>query len=549
MDALKVGSVDGVMEPQHLRSGGIQLLTRAAQGSLPWQERQHQKKRPLQLLSDIEHSLVFESARGFVLGQVGTHYPAPLEAIQTIERSAKLDRTGARPIEIAGFVKLAKTPVAENLITLFLADQFNKKKTKALIKQVSPLHQAAVLGAGIMGGGIAYQSASKGTPILMKDITPKALALGLGEAVKLLSKQVERKKLSPEDMARTMGAITPTLSYGDFGPVQIAIEAVIENEAIKISVLKELESHTSPECILASNTSTISISRLGASLSRPDKFCGMHFFNPVHKMPLVEIIRGDKTCDQTIAAVVDYALKMGKLPIVVQDCPGFLVNRVLFPYFYGFMKLIEDGVDFVRIDKLMESFGWPMGPAYLLDVIGLDTGVHAGAVMAKAFPDRMGFSKTSAMGVLVDQKRLGQKSGFGFYRYVFDKKGSPKKHFDPETQSLLAPFVKPSRQVVSDESLSDESIIDRMMLPMILETALCLQERIVATPMEADLALIHGLGFPPFRGGVLKYADGMGLGVLCERSRAFEGLGNCYKPGALVQQLAQKHQLFYTQMG
>jgi 3-hydroxyacyl-CoA dehydrogenase / enoyl-CoA hydratase / 3-hydroxybutyryl-CoA epimerase / enoyl-CoA isomerase len=246
-----------------------------------------------------------------------------------------------------------------------------------------------VLGAGIMGGGIAYQSASKGTPILMKDIKEEAIELGLKEARKLFAKQVERGKLTTEQMAEKLTNIRPTLSYGDFGHVDLVVEAVVENPKVKDAVLTEVEGLVGEETILASNTSTISITRLAENLKRPENFCGMHFFNPVHRMPLVEVIRGEKTGDAAVAATVAYARAMGKTPIVVNDCPGFLVNRVLFPYFGGFSKLVEQGADFQHIDKVMEKFGWPMGPAYLLDVVGMDTAVHAGEVMAEGFPDRM----------------------------------------------------------------------------------------------------------------------------------------------------------------
>ena len=239
-------------------------------------------------------------------------------------------------------------------IGLFLNDQELKKKAKAHDAIAQDVKLAAVLGAGIMGGGIAYQSASKGTPILMKDIREEGIKMGLNEASKLLGKRVEKGRMTTAQMAESLSAIRPTMSYGDFGHVDIVVEAVVENPKVKQAVLAEVEAAVKEGTILASNTSTISISLLAKALKRPENFVGMHFFNPVHMMPLVEVIRGEKSSDEAVATTVAYAKKMGKNPIVVNDCPGFLVNRVLFPYFGGFSKLLSFGVDFARIDKVME---------------------------------------------------------------------------------------------------------------------------------------------------------------------------------------------------
>ena len=390
-----------------------------------------------------------------------------------------------------------------------------------------------------MGGGIAYQSASKGTPILMKDINDGALELGLNEAIKLLNKMVTRKRITPEIMAKTISMITPTLSYGDFGSVDTIVEAVVENIKIKSSVLADLEENVSADTVIASNTSTISITELAKNLKRPEKFCGMHFFNPVHRMPLVEIIRGEKSSEATIAQTVKYALQMGKTPIVVNDCAGFLINRVLFPYFNGFNKLIEDGVDYKRIDKVMEKFGWPMGPAYLLDVVGIDTGAHAGSIMGDAFPDRMKMTGETIVEVMLGEKRLGQKNGIGFYKYEIDKRGKPKKVVDPDVDSIISKVVKSTVEV------TDEEIVDRMMLPMIFECARCLEEKIVNTPQEVDMGLLMGLGFPPFRAGALKYADSVGLKNIAEKSQEYIELGKMYEPTDGFKQLADSGKTYY----
>jgi 3-hydroxyacyl-CoA dehydrogenase/enoyl-CoA hydratase/3-hydroxybutyryl-CoA epimerase/enoyl-CoA isomerase len=345
--------------------------------------------------------------------------------------------------------------------------------------------------------------------------------------------------MTTEKMAKVISQITPTLSYSDFTNTQFVVEAVVENEKIKKSVLAEVEKVTSPETVLASNTSTISITKLAEGLSRPDKFCGMHFFNPVHRMPLVEIIRGAKTSEETIAQAVNYANQMGKTPIVVNDCAGFLVNRILFPYFKGFVHLIEDGVDFQRIDKVMEKFGWPMGPAYLLDVVGIDTGVHAAKIMADAFPDRMSYSTKTILDVMYENKRFGQKNGLGFFEYEVDKKGKPVKKVNPAVYELIKPCVK------NEITVTDEDIIMRMMIPMITEASRCLEDKIVSTPVEVDMGLLLGLGFPPFRAGALKYADSIGLKKLEEISKKYTSIGHMYELTPFMKGMAAENKTYY----
>ncbi|MFC7369972.1 MULTISPECIES: fatty acid oxidation complex subunit alpha FadB [Vreelandella] len=538
--ALKVGAVDAVVSHELLEEAALDMLDRANAGELDYQARREEKKAPLNL-NAIEQMMAFETAKGFVAGKAGPHYPAPVESIKVIQKGAGETRARAQTIEAKAFAKLALSSVAFNLVGLFLNDQVVKKKGSKYEKQSQPVKQTAVLGAGIMGGGIAYQSASKGTPIVMKDINEEAIELGLKEARKLFSKQVERKKLTTEQMAEKLTNIRPTLSYGDFDNVDLVVEAVVENPKVKDAVLTEVEGMVSENTILTSNTSTISINRLAKNLKRPENFCGMHFFNPVHRMPLVEVIRGEKTSDAAVAATVAYARAMGKTPIVVNDCPGFLVNRVLFPYFGGFSFLVEQGADFQRVDKVMEKFGWPMGPAYLLDVVGLDTAVHANEVMAEGFPDRMARDGKTAIQVMYDNKRLGQKNDKGFYAYEEDKKGKPKKVTDEQAYALVKDVVKEQKE------FSDEDIIARMMVPLCLETVRCLEDGIVETPAEADMALIYGIGFPPFRGGALRYIDAMGVAEFVKLAENLaDELGPLYAPTEKLRQMAQNNEQFYS---
>ncbi len=531
-EALAVGAIDGVVSLAELRQACGSLVREAYQGNLDWQARQREKTAPLTLGSKFEGMMAFGSAKAVVGAKAGPHYPAAIAAISAMEASAHKSRDEARDIEIAGFITLATSTVADSLISIFLAEQFTKKKTHDLVKKAPPAAEAkllGVLGAGIMGGGIAYQAASSGLKTIMKDITEAALEAGLKEAAELFVGQVERKKISVPELARGLNSISATLRYEEFIRTAVVIEAVVENQGIKQKVLAELEQVVSAECVLASNTSTISITQLAEKLERPEQFCGIHFFNPVHRMPLVEVIKGKKTSDQTIARAVSLATQLGKKPIVVGDCPGFLVNRILFPYFFGFMQLLADGVDYLRIDTVMERYGWPMGPAFLLDVIGIDTAVHAARVMAEGFPERMAFASPSAMTVLQQAGRLGQKSASGFYRYEKDKNAKLQKQSDAGVLAILDDIIS------KDLSLSDEEIVARLMVPMTNEAIRCLEEGIVATPMELDLALIYGLGFPPFRGGILKAVDQQGLANFARSAEPLAVLGPCYQLPALAE--------------
>ncbi|EPN4956193.1 fatty acid oxidation complex subunit alpha FadB [Vibrio diabolicus] len=539
-EALKIGLLDAVVETDALYESALQTLNSAINEKLDWQARRAQKTSPL-TLSKLESMMSFTMAKGLVAQKAGPHYPAPMTAVITIEEGARFARNEALDIERKHFVKLAKSEEAKSLVGLFLNDQYIKGIAKKAAKSASKdTQRAAVLGAGIMGGGIAYQSALKGVPVLMKDIAQASLDLGMTEASKLLNKRLSRGRIDGFKMAGILASITPSLHYAGIENSDVIVEAVVENPKVKAAVLSEVESHVGDDTVITSNTSTIPINLLAKSLKRPENFCGMHFFNPVHRMPLVEIIRGEHTSDETINRVVAYAAKMGKSPIVVNDCPGFFVNRVLFPYFGGFSMLLRDGADFTKIDKVMErKFGWPMGPAYLLDVVGIDTAHHAQAVMAEGFPERMGKQGRDAIDALFEADKYGQKNGSGFYSYTIDKKGKPKKTFSEEILPVLA-------DVCADkQDFDDETIIQRMMIPMINEVVLCLQEGIIATPQEADMALVYGLGFPPFRGGVFRYLDSVGIAEYVEMAKQHAELGAMYQLPQMLIDMAAKGESFY----
>ncbi len=540
--ALKEGAVDAVVAPNLLSAGALDLLKQCISGDIDYRARRTEKTSPVRHNS-IELMMAFESAKGVIGAQAGPHYPAPMQALKTMEKAVKLDRAAAIEVEAEAFAKLAGNEVTAALVGVFLKDQHVKRATKKYAGDARPVSLAAVLGAGIMGGGVAYQSASKGTPILMKDINQAALQTGMDEAVKLLSGQLKRGRIDTQKMARVLTQITPTLSYGDFNQVDLVVEAVVENIDIKKSVLAEVERSMSETAVLASNTSTISITELAKGLKNPENFCGMHFFNPVHRMPLVEVIRGEQTGEAAIARTVAYARAMGKTPVVVNDCPGFLVNRVLFPYFGGFSALVGDGADFRQIDRVMEGFGWPMGPAYLLDVVGIDTAHHADAVMAEGFPERMSHTGENVIDRMYKLGRFGQKNNMGFYRYEPDRRGKPVKLPDESIDDLLKGVSAGSREFDNDE------IVERMMIPLCIETVRCLEEQIVASPAEADMALIYGIGFPPFRGGVFHYLDQIGMAEFCRIAEKYEYLGPPYHPTEDMQARVANGQKYIQSAG
>jgi 3-hydroxyacyl-CoA dehydrogenase/enoyl-CoA hydratase/3-hydroxybutyryl-CoA epimerase/3-hydroxyacyl-CoA dehydrogenase/enoyl-CoA hydratase/3-hydroxybutyryl-CoA epimerase/enoyl-CoA isomerase len=313
----------------------------------------------------------------------------------------------------------------------------------------------------------------------------------------------------------------------------VVIEAVVENEEIKKQTYRELQSILSDDAILASNTSTISITRMATAWKTPENFAGMHFFNPVDRMQLVEVIRGEKTSDVTTATLVALARKIGKTPIVVRDCPGFLVNRILFPYINESLVLLEEGADPRAIDKAATAFGMPMGPLTLSDVVGLDTTLYAGSVVNKAFADRA--KTTRILNELVAARRLGQKSGAGFYSYAKGSRGVD----DPAFAAILEKCRIAHRTSDADE------ITDRLFLPLLTEASRCVMERIVRDPGDVDMALILGIGFPPWRGGILRWADTVGLVKILEKLKKYEPLGTRFEPTELMRELAANSRTFF----
>ena len=540
--AQQAGAVDVIAEPEELRTESLKVLQEMVDGTRDYEARRLQKTSPL-TLSDAELEAAASNYRAAVVGKLGSHYPAQLKAIDLVAGAASLGREEAVRRENVAFYEISQTPQARALVGLFLNEQYVVKlaKNRAVAHKPEPIKTAGVIGAGIMGGGIAYQNAIRGYSVVMKDIAQPALDLGIAEATKLLGKSVSRGKLTDDKAQQLLSSIRPTLVDSDINGCEILVEAVVELEVVKMQVLAAAEALLPTTSIMTSNTSTISINRLAEPLQRPENFCGMHFFNPVHAMPLVEIIRGEHTSDATVAAVCTYALGLGKKPIVVNDCPGFLVNRVLFAMLFGLEIMISEGADFQQIDKVMEGWGLPMGPAYLMDVIGIDTINHCYPVMMDGLPQR--FKKTADVWpteAVCNAKRLGQKNGLGYYRYELNEKGKPAKAVDPEVIAMLESLYGAAKQLDADE------IIDRLMVAMAMEMIHCLEEGVVASPAEADMALIYGVGFPPFHGGICRWMDEIGLQEICDRGDRYLSISELYRPTQKLRAMAAKGETLYS---
>ncbi|MGY8800522.1 MAG: fatty acid oxidation complex subunit alpha FadB [Pseudomonadales bacterium] len=540
--AQQAGAVDVIAEPEELRAESLKVLQEMVDGTRDYEARRLQKTSPL-TLSGAELEAAASNYRAAVVGKLGSHYPAQLKTIDLVAGAASLGRDEAVRRENVAFYEISQTAQARALVGLFLNEQYVVKlaKNRAVAHKPEPIKTAGVIGAGIMGGGIAYQNAIRGYSVVMKDIAQPALDLGIDEATKLLSKSVSRGKLTEDKAQQLLSSISPTLVDSDINGCEILVEAVVELEVVKMQVLAAAEALLPTTSIMTSNTSTISINRLAEPLQRPENFCGMHFFNPVHAMPLVEIIRGEHTSDATVAAVCTYALGLGKKPIVVNDCPGFLVNRVLFAMLFGLEIMISEGADFQQIDKVMEGWGLPMGPAYLMDVIGIDTINHCYPVMMDGLPQR--FKKTADVWpteAVCNAKRLGQKNGLGYYRYELNEKGKPAKVVDPEVIAMLESLYGAAKQLEADE------IIDRLMVAMAMEMIHCLEEGVVASPAEADMALIYGVGFPPFHGGICRWMDEIGLQEICDRGDRYLSISELYRPTEKLRAMAAKGETLYS---
>jgi 3-hydroxyacyl-CoA dehydrogenase/enoyl-CoA hydratase/3-hydroxybutyryl-CoA epimerase len=473
-------------------------------------------------------SMALGRARTMTLARTGGHYPAPLAAIEVLERTIRLPLDAGLAIEASRVADLVIGPVCKNLVRIFeLSERAKKEPVADPALKPAPVTRLLLVGAGVMGGGIAELASRTGIQVRVRDLKPEPLTHALQTARSLIAERQRRRRGGP-DAAREadaqMARIVPTLDLNGTGRADVAMEAVVEDLAIKRKVFAELDVRLPPGAVLATNTSSLSVDALAEGLVHADRMCGFHFFNPVHRMPLVEVVRGSRTSDQTMVTAVALARRMGKTPVVVADAPGFVVNRILMPYLSEAMVLLEEGYVLEDIDAAMRSFGMPMGPFEVLDEVGLDVAHKVGGVLSQAFPERM--AKSAALEKLLAAGRLGRKNGLGFYRHA-GKKRTP----DPAVRGLIG---RSRRRRAS----SLEVLAERMVVAMINEAARCLEEKVVADAGSIDLAMIFGAGFPPFRGGLLRHADTYGLAKVEMRLTAlWAEKGERFAPSALLSRL------------
>ena len=531
--AHKLRLIDERLHPAQLYDRARAVARELAEGQRPPRARRGLAERLLEG-TPPGRRLLLGQARKRVRRESGGHYPAPLAALDVIEASHGKSFEAGLAHEARALGRLIVGDVARNLIHVFHLLEAAKKAGPPGVAP-HPVQQAAVLGAGVMGGGIAQLLASNGIDVRLKDIRADALGSGLRHARELYEKAVKRRRITRRELQRAMDRIAPTLTYDGFGRTDLVIEAVLERMDVKQEVLREVEARVGPDTVLTSNTSSLSVSEMQRALERPAKFCGMHFFNPVHRMPLVEVVRGELSSEETVATVFALARRLDKTPVIVNDGPGFLVNRILAPYLNEAGWLLTEGAKVEAIDGALREFGMPMGPLRLLDEVGLDVARHAGRVMAEAFGERL--AAPPPMRALERTKLLGRKGGLGFYRYD----GEQQKAVNPEIYAALGAMAAAGRTPPA----ADE-IRERTVLAMVNEAARALGDGIAARAGDVDLAMITGTGFPPFRGGLLRYADTLGTRVVLERLERLERQhGARFAPAPLLRERAAAGRGFY----
>ncbi|MBS0210701.1 MAG: enoyl-CoA hydratase/isomerase family protein [Planctomycetes bacterium] len=531
-----MGVATDCVAPEHLEAAARQLV-REEQKSKAYLADRKRWAQPIEM-SETELTFLGATAAAFIQQQTKGQYPAPVAALELLLAASSVEQDEAGRQESESFAELFGTPINRSLINVFFLTDRNKKDPGIAAKDIKPaaVKSMAVIGAGIMGSGITAASIKRDITVALTDSRPDSLANGARKALEEASYNKATKGPDVEKALKLAPLLRATTADEELAQADLVIEAIIEQPAAKQELYARLEPHLGPNTILASNTSAISIGQLAEGLKHPDRFVGIHFFNPVRQMPLVEIIRGPKTSDQTVATAVAYAKAVGKSPIVMNDGPGFLVNRLLLPYMNEALELVAEGVSLKAVDDAAKRFGMPMGPLVLYDVVGLDTALHAGHVMHQAFPDRV--RESPILTALVKAGRLGQKTGRGLFKYDGKK---PRAIDDPEVAALLAPHIKPGA------TMKDKQITERLFLPMVLEATRILAEKIVRDPRDVDLGLIFGIGFPPFKGGLLFWADTLGAAKVVEMLKPYESLGARYQPTPMLLELAKSGRRFYEE--
>lgn len=482
----------------------------------------------------LGRKVLFSQARKQTLRKTQGNYPAPIAIIECIETGLAKGMQAGLAVEAKRFGELMMTSESKALRSLFFATTEMKKEQGVAGVPAEPVRKVGVLGGGLMGGGIAFVSATKAKlPVRIKDIADQGIANALNTAYGLLHRRVKKRILRHSQMQQQLSLITGTTDYSGFKDVDVVIEAVFENLELKQQMVADIESNCRPETIFASNTSSIPISQIAEKAARPENVIGLHYFSPVDKMPLAEVIAHAGTSDQTISTTVALAKKQGKTPIVVKDGAGFYVNRILAPYMSEAANLVLAGEPIDKIDKVMVKFGFPVGPLKLMDEVGIDVGTKIIPFLVAEFGER--FTAPDAFQVVIDDDRKGKKNGKGFYDYSVKAKG---KTVDESIYTLLGLTPNPT--------MNDKHMIQRCVYLMLNEAARCLDEGVIRSARDGDIGTIFGIGFPPFLGGPFRYMDKIGIATFVgELEKLANVHGDKYLPAQILVNMSKENKTFY----
>jgi 3-hydroxyacyl-CoA dehydrogenase/enoyl-CoA hydratase/carnithine racemase len=499
--ALRLGLVDRVVPSERL----LEFATRIALGALEVRRRPAPLEARLGSVAAPLRSLLAALAVARVRRTTGERFPAPFRAIELLRRAPSLAIERGLELEAEAIGDLATGPVSKNLVRLFFLGEAVRRFARPPGGGSPPeLRRAAVVGCGAMGAGIAARLAEAGLVVRLQDTDAAAIERGLGRARREIEGEVRRGRLAPHEARARLDRLQPSLDGSGLERSDLVVEAIVESLDAKRALFARVAQVVRPDAILATNTSSLPVAEIARDLPRPERFVGMHFFNPVEKMPLVEVVRGPRTSPATVAAVASLAFALSKTPVVVGDGPGFLVNRIFAPYFQEAAALLQEGMGVEEVDRGARRFGMPMGPFAVLDEVGIDVAHAVARLFAEAFPSR--FDPPRLLEALVRAGRLGRKSGAGFYRY--GRRG--RRAADPELSKAIA---LPPR----GEATPPSRTIDRLFLPVANEALRCIEERIVERSGDVDLASVLGFGFPPERGGILRWALEEGASATLER--------------------------------
>ena len=479
-------------------------------------------------------NIVFKKAGEQTQAKTRGNYPAPQQILDVVAIGINKGMQAGLEAEAKAFGQLVMTPESKQLRQIFFATTAMKKESGVADVPPEKVTKVGVLGGGLMGGGIAYVTATKaGVPVRIKDIQPAGIANAMKYSYDLLNKKVKRRFMRKSEMQKQMALLTGTLDYSGLQDADIIVEAVFEDVGLKRKMVADVEQGCKADTIFASNTSSIPIAEIAAEAERPENVIGLHYFSPVDKMPLAEVIAHEKTSDQTISTTVEFAKKQGKTPVVVKDGAGFYVNRILAPYMNEAASLILAGEPIDHIDKALLNFGFPVGPVKLLDEVGIDVGTKIIPILMDAFGER--FTAPSAFDKVLADDRKGKKNKKGFYDYSGKK---PGKVVDESIYPLLG--VSPSK------SRSESEISERCVLMMLNEAARCLDEGVIRSARDGDIGAIFGIGFPPFLGGPFRYMDQLGVAKVVERLKYYaDKVDAKFKPAAVLETMAAENTTFY----